>query len=89
LVVDGGDDTCSVYMRCWWHYNKCVTLLGLQVQSVAAREIFPTRVTRGLYQTLGKQRRSFFQPCLATCKAMSFSCAPNSTVWLSSKRLRY
>jgi hypothetical protein len=43
----------------------------------------------GLYRTLGEQRWSFFQYYLATCKAISLSYAPNSTVWLSSTRLRY
>jgi hypothetical protein len=36
---------------CWWHYNKYVNSLELQVQSDVARENFPTRVTRGLYRT--------------------------------------
>jgi hypothetical protein len=52
----------------WWHYNKCVNSLRLQVQSDASREILPTRVTRDLYRTIGEQRWSFFQPHLATCK---------------------
>jgi hypothetical protein len=35
--------------------KQCATLLGLQVQSVVARVIFPIRMTRGNYQSLGEQ----------------------------------
>jgi hypothetical protein len=33
--------------------------LGLQTQSDASRDVFPTRVTRGYYRTLGKARGWF------------------------------
>jgi hypothetical protein len=61
--------------------------LGLQVQSVVARVIFPHEETRSLYQTLGEQSKklsSFFvrQP------TKQFHCivSPKSTEWLSSTR---
>jgi hypothetical protein len=38
---------------------KCL-LLGLQAQSDVAREVFPTRVTRGLYRILGKDSGGSF-----------------------------
>jgi hypothetical protein len=82
---------CSL-TRCqkmsWWHYSKCVTTLGLQVQNVAKKENFPHKGDSGLSQTLGEQRWSFFELCLPTCKAMSLSCYPNSTMWFSSTRLQ-
>jgi hypothetical protein len=34
--------------------KQCANSLGLQVKSVVARVIFPTRMTRGKYQTLGE-----------------------------------
>jgi hypothetical protein len=37
--------------------KQCVTLLGLQVQSVLARVNFPHEETQGLYQTLGEQSK--------------------------------
>jgi hypothetical protein len=35
-------------------------LIGLQAQSQVAREVFPTTMTRGNYQTLGKAVFGFF-----------------------------
>jgi hypothetical protein len=35
------------------YYLKCHSL-GLEAQSEAAREVFPAKVTRGLYKTLGE-----------------------------------
>jgi hypothetical protein len=35
-----------------WIYSLKHHLLGIQGQSDAAREVFPIRVTRALYQTL-------------------------------------
>jgi hypothetical protein len=37
--------------------KQCATSLELQVQSVVARVIFPTRMTRGKYRTLGEQSK--------------------------------
>jgi hypothetical protein len=44
--TEGADDT-----------KQCATSLGLQMQSVVARVIFPTRMTRGKYRTLGEQSK--------------------------------
>jgi hypothetical protein len=43
------------------YFIKCHSL-ELQAQTDAAREVFPTRVTRGLYQTLGEDCGGFFSP---------------------------
>jgi hypothetical protein len=37
--------------------KQCVTLLGLQVQSVVVKLILSTRMTRSKYQTLGEQSK--------------------------------
>jgi hypothetical protein len=37
--------------------KQCATLLGLQVQSVIERVIFPNERTQSLYQTLGEQSK--------------------------------
>jgi hypothetical protein len=51
-------------------YSLKCHLLGLQVHSDAAREVFPTRVTRGfitLYQTPGKKIWLSLHTLKATC----------------------
>jgi hypothetical protein len=63
--------------------------VGTPSAECCSKRNFPIWVTWGLYRTLREQRRSFFLSCLATCKVVSLSCAPNSTVWLSSTRLLY
>jgi hypothetical protein len=42
-------------MFLWWQlYSLKCHSLGIQAQSDVVREVFPTRVTRGYYQTLGE-----------------------------------
>jgi hypothetical protein len=66
---------------------KCANSLGLQLQSDVARE-FPHKGDLGFNIEFSENSlKSFSDPCQATCKTSSLSCAHNSTVWLSTWNL--
>jgi hypothetical protein len=60
--------------------SKCANSLGLQVQSVVAREFSPTRVTWGLISNSRGINAKLLQALSSNLQRKFLFCAPNTTV---------